>query len=211
MKLDELAIKHGTDKSSKHHNYTESYEIEFKPLHNKKLNILEVGIYEGASLKLWKEYFPKSTIVGVDIVDMITKKHPDIIDNKQCFIEIGSQDNIEFLTNISNKYKNFDIMIEDASHMASLSIKSFEILFPLLKSGGKYIIEDVGVFYSNSGKGSTYKDLGEGKTTMEYMFRLVNQINNEWYLDINNKPTSYYYKNIKGIKFYQGMIVIDKK
>lgn len=65
--LDNLAIQFGTDKSSLYHNYTEKYERFFHPWKHRKLNILEIGIYEGASLKMWEAYFPNAQIWGMDI------------------------------------------------------------------------------------------------------------------------------------------------
>ena len=55
MNLDHYALKHGTDKSSIHHNYTAVYEKYFRPIKEDKVKVLEIGVLYGASLKMWNE------------------------------------------------------------------------------------------------------------------------------------------------------------
>lgn len=210
VKLDEIALEKGTDKSSKHLGYTKFYEKEFYPLRTKKLNILELGIYQGASLSLWKDYFLNANILGVDIQNLITDNFKNIFDER-CFLEIGSQDDTTFLEKINSMYGAFNIIIDDASHLASKTIKSFEYLFPLLKKGGIYVIEDLGVFYPNSEKGDYFKDLGNDRTTINFLKELIDIIHNEWFLNYQKKGTSDYFKSIEKITFYNCICFIHKK
>lgn len=210
MTLNEIALEVKTDKSSEHHNYTESYEIEFQNLRDKKIHLLELGVGEGPSLEMWKRYFNSALIVGIDIQDLTKKHFPNLIDDR-CKIEIGNQDDTTFLKAINSKYNSFDIIIDDASHLASKTIKSFVNLFPLLKTGGIYVIEDLGVFYPDSGKGSVFIDTEDGSTSISFLYTLVDMIHNDWYLEYNNLLTSMYYKMISKITFYQGMCFIHKR
>lgn len=210
MLLDKIALTTGTDKSSKHHNYTSSYNDVFFPLKEKNLHILELGVSEGSSLSLWKQYFINSLIVGVDIINLTEKKFPNLFDTN-CKMELGSQDDALFLKSIFDKYKDFDIIIDDASHMSSKTISSFNILFPLLNNGGIYVVEDLGIFYPNSGKGEYFKDLGSNNTTMDFLKSLIDCKNDEWYLEYNGKETSLLYKQIKNISFYRGICFIFKE
>ena len=209
MTLDELAIIGKTDKSSKHLNYTRYYEEEFEARREDTLHVLELGTAKGASLYMWKEYFKNSLIVGVDVVNDISEEFKGLFDSK-CKLEIGDQTDPIFLTNLVKSCGGFDIIIDDASHLASKTIKSFEILFPLLNSKGIYVIEDLGVFYPHSEKGSYFKDLGEGATTVDFLKNLVDIKSDEWFLEYNSKPTSELYSQIKKLTFYSCMCFIHK-
>ena len=63
--LTEIGKKYGTDKVA--HNYTDTYDIAFRELREKPLNILEIGVWKGQSLRTFKEYFPNSKIYAIDI------------------------------------------------------------------------------------------------------------------------------------------------
>ena len=137
-----LAI-YDTDKID--HHYLEVYDPVLAPWNNKELTLLEVGIYRGGSLKLWRDYFPRGTIVGVDL------KLPErFVPGERIQIFEGSQADERFLAEVANKTApdGFDIIIEDASHIGELAKKTFWHLFDHhLKPGGLYAIEDWGTGY----------------------------------------------------------------
>jgi hypothetical protein len=171
MTLDEIAIQTGTDKSSHFHNYCTKYEkyLPFKKEYNIKL--LEIGVLNGSSLKMWKEYYRNyQYIVGLDI-------NP----NCKCFeeqqsrlyVEIGSQTDESFLSTVMAKYGVFDLIIDDGSHVQKDVLYTFEKLFSCLKSGGVYIVEDVCCSYWNEYGGSL---TGEN-TAVAYFRQLVDHVN----------------------------------
>jgi hypothetical protein len=137
MNLDELAIKYQTDKSSKGHYYTRWYEKYFKEISNKELKILEIGVLNGSSIKMWEEYFQNSKIYGLDINDL-KSYNTDRINILQ-----GDQSDKSFLEQLSKQHGPFDIVIDDGSHRSSDMRASFNALFPLVKNDGYYIIEDL--------------------------------------------------------------------
>lgn len=146
-----IAQKHKTDKASPGHGYIPLYEKYFNPLREKNLNILEIGIRRevpgtagACSLRTWKEYFPNSQIYGVDI-DPKNKEYEE----ERIEIFIGNQGDENFLNNVVKNVGNFDIVIDDGSHVNALTIASYNGLWPSLKSGGLYIIEDLGCGYIN--------------------------------------------------------------
>lgn len=141
--LEELAIKYKTDKKLEDggHGYTQYYSLFFEPIRFNQLNILELGVREGWSLKMWNEYFPNSLIWGLDNNE--EGLCPDKFEEERIRFLLGSQDDQEILLNLVDKSGGFDIIIDDASHISPLTIKSFEILFPTLKSNGLYVIEDL--------------------------------------------------------------------
>jgi hypothetical protein len=138
LTLDELGLKHGTDKASGGHNYLVLYEELLTSYRAKpELLLLEVGVRDGASVRLWQDYFPQAQIVGVDILESC-RAHQD----SRIAIEIGDQSDPNFLEALSNKYKA-DIIFDDGSHSWSHQIDTFRMLFPHLNAGGLFVCEDL--------------------------------------------------------------------
>lgn len=134
--LDEIAISTGTDKNSNCHNYSPYYSIFFDPIRSRTLNLLEVGIYNGDSLRLWREFFPNAMIYGGDIVDC-SKHNEERI--KTLIMDQSSQ---QSLLSVRTQLPFMDIIILDGSHQSSDDILSFETLWAHLNSGGYFVIED---------------------------------------------------------------------
>ena len=116
------------------HSYIDSYyEGAFAPFRETAKRILEVGINRGHSLGMWKEYFHNAEeIIGVDIADY------GIRDPGYRLIYGDAT-----LAETFNGVSDLDIAIDDGSHLLEHQLKTFEVLFPKLKSGGIYVIEDV--------------------------------------------------------------------
>lgn len=138
LTLDEIGLKHGTDKSSLGHNYLKFLEPFFAPMRERPIRLLEIGVHRGASLKTWSEYFPNAQIVGVDILPWCKRYETDRVS-----VELADQSNIEHLTPIGVTRGPFDIIVEDGSHMWDHQITSLRTLFPFLKDGGFYVAEDL--------------------------------------------------------------------
>lgn len=123
----------GGDKGTMH-NYIENYEKLFKPLRNREITFLEIGVDQGHSLKMWREYFPNARIIGIDI------KNPTM-DVSGCEFYICDQSSKEHIDKILGI--PFDVIIDDGSHVLQHQMLSHLYLFPKLKKGGMYIIEDI--------------------------------------------------------------------
>lgn len=219
--LDELAIKYKIDKSSNFHDYCKKYQKYIPFSRDQNLKILELGIAEGGSLNLFSEYYYNSIVVGVDIEERC-KQYSN---NKNIFTEIGSQDDVNFLNTLIQKYGQFDIIIDDCSHQQDLTIKSFEILFPYLKKHGIYVIEDVCCSYWTNYKGGYRK---EG-TSIEYFKNLIDDVNfSGQLLEEKYSPYSHIRKDdllvqqsldknlnirtdIESINFLNSIIIINKR
>lgn len=122
--------------------FIERYEQLFEPIRHKPLTLLEIGIggYKdpdkgGGSLRMWSEYFPAATIVGLDCFP----KNMQFADNVK--IELGSQIDVQLLEKLAEKYGRFDIIIDDASHITSYTIQTFETLWKHTRLF--YIVEDL--------------------------------------------------------------------
>lgn len=141
--LDKLALKHGTDKSPAGHWYTKHYSKYLEKIRYSNLNILEIGVHYGCSVNMWNEYFPNSTIYGLDIVEDCKK-----FENNNIKIIIGDCTD----SNIYNKFNDnyFDIIIDDGSHYPEQILINFQNYFNKVKYGGIYFIEDL--FFSSYNK-----------------------------------------------------------
>lgn len=135
MTLDEIFIKHQTDKSSLSHNYSPYYEMMLAPYKDKPINLMELGVYAGASVRAWKEYFSQANIFGVDL-----QYHPNLVEDRIYMIaaDQSKQEDLNRLAEVP-----YDIIIDDCSHRGDDQLKSFNTLFHSLKSGGLYIVEDI--------------------------------------------------------------------
>lgn len=126
--------------------YFSVYDGEFAHLRGTDCRLLEIGVYKGASLQLWKRYFgAASTIVGVD-VDAGCAAHAD--EAQGIHVRIGSQADTAFLQSVVEEFGPFDLVIDDGSHCSSHQIASFNALFGGgLKQGGLYFVEDLECVY----------------------------------------------------------------
>ncbi len=144
QRLTKLAIKYGTDKCPPYQSFTPYYSKLFKGMNVKSL--LEIGIgypgtmvhikdYKiGASLRMWRDYFPNATIWGADI-----RPETMIVDDRIGTV-LCDQSNEESLLNMIKAIGKQDVIIDDGSHQTTHQILSAKVLIPYTKL---YIIEDV--------------------------------------------------------------------
>lgn len=210
--LTDLSNEHGTDKSS-HHKYTQHYNRLFSPIRFNKLRILELGIggYNhssgGGSLRMWKRYFPNSLIYGIDIED---KRH---CEEERVKVFVGSQDDEAFIDRCLSVIGQPDIVIDDASHINPKTIRTFHLLFPHLKVGGYYAIEDLQTSYWDEFWGVQWlgsRDTEAKHTAMAFLKSLVDGLNYEEFLDNDYKPT-YLDRHVFAIHFYHNLCILEKK
>jgi SAM-dependent methyltransferase len=106
--------------------------------------VLELGVYQGGSLKMWRDYFPSGVVVGID-------RLPVLIDDASGRIHAlqGDQRNTNTLSRAAEYAPGgFDLIVDDCSHIGTATKISFWHLFTHhLKPGGIYAIEDWGTGY----------------------------------------------------------------
>lgn len=180
--------RNGTDKLWAHH-YEDEYERHFASLRDKPIRLLEIGIggwgsieRGGESLKSWRDYFPNASIVGLDIED---KK---FLDCDRITTVKGNQSNIELLNDITYVYGPFDIVIDDGSHIQSDILTTFKTLFPLLKPGGIYIIEDLETAYREKQGGHPEPFSRPVDNAMAMIANLIDGMHSEFW--VNRIPAS---------------------
>jgi hypothetical protein len=206
--LDKLGKIYGTDKIEKHF-YTQHYSSHFERFRDKEINMLEIGVggYKkplkgGKSLRMWKKYFPFGNIFSIDIYD----KSPLQEDRIKIFR--GSQVDKAFLDEVVKEIGEIDIIIDDGSHINEHVIETFKLLFPKLKDGGIYAIEDTQTSYWKKYGGDS-EDLNNPKTMMNFFKSLTDALNNQEFI-IPNYKQNYFDKKIISMHFYHNMIFIYK-
>ena len=127
-----------TDKDTTHCYISYLYENEFARFQNLNISLLEIGISNGGSLKLWREYFKFAKLIqGID-------NRPEFLED-----QFSNLPGVKYLfhdaydESIKNKLDNFDIIIDDGSHVIDFQLKAIDIYYPLLNKNGIYVIEDI--------------------------------------------------------------------
>lgn len=134
-KLNEIGLSYNSDKVSEHHNYLDLYEKHLEKIRFNNNQILEIGVLNGDSIKVFNEYFENSMITGVDINDRT------FLNSDRIKILQGDQSDINFLETFVDEF--YDVIIDDGSHRMDHQQITFGVLFKKLKKGGVYIIEDL--------------------------------------------------------------------
>ena|SRR5688572_23210715 len=125
------------------HSYLPVYESILAPYRETAKNVLEVGLFNGASLMLWEKYFTSAKIHGIDCDEQPHGGMADLrplMDNYN--ISIGNAESIDDIKKFYGGIK-FDVIVEDAGHDVTQQLKIFEVLHPYLAKGGVYVIEDI--------------------------------------------------------------------
>lgn len=205
--LEELFNKYRSDKGTQigpRHSYTDFYEKYLDPIRNNELLILEIGLCDGKSLRTWYEYLPNSTIIGLDL-DYKTEHNNDRVMTFK--LDQSDPNQLQHFVNECrvNEYE-FDMILDDGSHHMLDQQITLGYLFPLLKPGGVYFLEDLHTSLADNGyslygkkldiqenrKNTTLYYLMESLTssymTAEQNYYLQNNIN---VIEIHNKFNPY--------------------
>lgn len=215
MTLDEIAIKHGCDKSSLKHDYCRIYEQyigQFEPYwtqeiikDNLYLNLLEIGYggYDnpnagGESGRMWLEAYPKFSIT---ITDIHSKNNvPEGVKFVQLDLtkEAMNDDNCG----------RFDIIIDDGSHINADIIAAFKNLWPVLNPGGLYCVEDVHSSYDPYYADSAPMPNGDD-TAMKFFTEMAHCVNYDFIQPIIREGFEMM-PDIEFVHFYRDLIIIKK-
>ena len=177
------------------------YEKHFAHLRDKEFKMLEIGVLNGGSLEMWRNYFPKAKIVGIDI-NPNCRNHEQA--DKNIFVRIGDQSNEKFLQDLIDEFGEFDLILDDGSHHVDHVNRTFQYLYPKLKDGGIYFIEDTHAAYWPSHGGS----INAPESINNVAKDMVDSINADHAR--GQKTPDYYTKNVKCMTVYDSIIVFDK-
>ena len=202
--LKKIAETYKSDKIE--HGYIEIYESYFHKLKEDNLIILELGIADGKSLLTWSDYFKNSKVVGIDIHKInLDEKN---LNRSNIDIHQGSQSDEKFINEIITEYGNFDIIIDDGSHLKKDVIQSFHLLFPHLNNDGLYVVEDMQTSYNHFFGGNPF-DLKYSNSHMNFFKHLTDRLN---YQEIANPfyIANKYDAKITNISFYHNLVFVRK-
>lgn len=168
----------------------------------KKVVLLEIGIFQGGSINMWKDYFDNNVEIYAIDINPLCKS----FEQEGVKIFIGSQEDKAFMESVAKQIPNPDIIIDDGGHSMNQLITSFEVLYPCLKEGGIYLLEDLHTCYwYNYGGGFEKPD-----TLIEYSKHFIDKMH-AWYSESDRLKPDYYTKNIYGMHYYDSILIFDKK
>lgn len=196
-------LKNTGDKAlNKWLHYFPVYSRELARFRNGPVTFLEIGVFRGGSVPMWKGYFHEdSTLVFIDI-DPECKTH----ELEGTHVRIGNQADPAFLAELAAEFGPFDIVIDDGSHINTHQIASFEGLWPRLKDQGLYLVEDCHTSYW-PGFGGGYRNEA---SFIEYAKRLIDGMHS-WYTDQDALfPFDSRAKELCSVRFYDSMVAIEK-
>jgi len=182
--------------------YFDIYDHHFAPYRKKPVTIVEFGVSHGGSLQMWKSYFGrKARIIGVDIDPRCKELVEDRVE-----VVIGDQEDRDFLRTLRERVGPIDILIEDGGHTMNQQIATFEEMWPGVRDGGIYLVEDLHTSYWPKYEGG-YERSG---TFIEYAKHLIDQ-QNAWHSKEKERfAPDKYTKTIRGMHVYDSVIVFDK-
>ena len=209
--------------------YLEAYEKHLSRFKNKSPVFYEIGcgypqslqpegaMGMGGSLQMFSSWLGIGTkIVGIDILPECT----EFADSQSnIFVEIGSQTDTAFLSTILTRHGDPDIILDDGSHNDLDMLDSFQFLFPHLKNGGVYIIEDCGGNHLKGTDRQPPKDYLSQDRFVFKCFQKVLEMNQYYAKNYADKPSNvvqapFWATNmgfmIKSISFYPNLVIFEK-
>lgn len=182
--------------------YFDAYDRHFSRFREKEVVILEIGVFHGGSLRMWRDYFgDKAKIYGIDI-DPRCKE----LEEKNIEVFIGSQSDREFLRKVKGSVPPIDIVIDDGGHKMIQQITSFEELFGAVKKDGVYLCEDLHTSYwLRYGGGHKRR-----RTFIEYSKNFIDKLN-AWHSEERSLQVDDFTRSVDSVHFYDSIVVIEKR
>ena len=206
-KFNELFKTHTGEGIIKWSNYGNIYDKHFAPFRDQPINILEIGVLRGGSMRMWEKYFPNANIFGIDIDKDCLQYQSD-----RTKIFIGDQSDVSFLRNVKAKIPRIDILIDDGSHRAKDQKVTFDEMYYHVRKPGVYLIEDIEFNYMSD------KDKKSPDNFMTHMKNKIDEINIRRTMH-RKVAMSYPFKDndirftnsTNNITFYDGVVVLEKQ
>jgi len=206
--------------SNKYESYLDYYNEIFMPFKNKDISLLEIGIQNGGSLQTYLNFFKNAEmIVGCDIDDKCNNLN---YDDKRIKVVVGNINSNETYNKISSLKNQFDILIDDGSHISSEIIISFIKYFSIVKPGGIYVIEDLHCSYDLFSTKKYGGGILNENSAINFFKKIIDVINSEFWTNAINLQTylsQFFPENlpqliidgsIKSIEFRNSIITIRK-
>ena len=182
--------------------YFDVYDRHFSKYRNEEIVILEIGVFHGGSLQMWKDYFgPQAKIYGVD-------KNPRCkeLEEENVKIFIGSQSDRKFLRELKESIPKIDILIDDGGHKMKQQIRTYEELFDHINDDGVYLCEDVHTSYWFKWGGG-YKRKG---SFIEYSKNWIDSLN-AYHSKTKKLQVTDFTKSVNSVHYYDSIVVVEKQ
>lgn len=201
-----------TDKNRGRRSHASLYEVLFEPYRNSAKKVFEVGIRNGGSIRVWRNYFSRAVIYAVDNHEPSL----EIIANQERIIPVNLDQGSSKQLDSFARNGPFDIGIDDGSHIWRHQVLTFEKLWPVIKPGGLYIIEDIITSYNSwlaRHEGNKDKYSKNSIPCVNYFKDLIDKIN-FYGADadtIDKEEWSYYQLTVDWICFRNNSIFLRKR
>ena len=195
-----FAANRGGNPLDKWINYFPIYERNLERYRGLPIRVLEIGVYRGGGLELLRHYLgPEAKLVGIDI-DEVARAAA-----RGYEVEIGDQADPDFLRRVAEKHGPFDVVIDDGGHTMNQQIVSVETLFPLLRDGGTYLVEDCHTSYWPD-----FADRGpDGQTFIEWVKARIDDVN-AYHFSKSEQLQSPWQTELDGLHVYDSVVVLNK-
>jgi Methyltransferase domain len=200
--LEKFFFANNGRKINKWRHYFEAYDRHLARFRGTDVHVLEIGVYQGGSLQMWRDYFgPHAVIFGVDINPLCKQ-----FEEENTHIFVGDQEDRRFLQGLTKSIPRVDVLIDDGGHSMKQQIATFDELFKHVSENGVYLCEDTHTSYwKNYGGG--YRRRG---TFMEYSKGLIDQLN-AWHSEIAHKfKVDNFTRTTRSMHFYDSMVILEK-
>lgn len=187
---------------SKWMHYFDIYHRHFERFRGRPCTIVEIGVYHGGSLQMWREYFgPQARIIGVDVNPRLTSLNQEGVE-----IIIGDQGDRAFLRELAKKVGKIDVLIDDGGHMMHQQIATLEELYGAVADDGVILVEDTHTSYWTEFGGG----LRSNYSFMQFAKHLIDELN-AWH---SRDPQSFspggFTQATNSMHFYDSVVVIEK-
>lgn len=207
--IEEIYYNKTTKYTSKWSHYFSIYDTWFRRFINQNPKVLEIGVDNGGSMQMWKQYFSNPSLFGIDNRPKFEFDNPVEYLGFDANLIVGDQGDSEFWDYFVSNTPKLDVVIDDGSHFQNHQLLTMEKLWPHMNEGGIYMVEDTHSSYmkifNGAYKGNTFvstmKDVVDA-LHVDHMEDVAVNITNQF----NNEP----FRSIKAIHFYDSVVVVEK-
>ncbi len=183
--------------------YFEVYHRAFQRFRGQPIKFLEIGVQNGGSTRMWRDYFgPQATIIGVDVDPNCKALEADGFE-----IWIGDQEDPAFWKGFLQVHPDLDAIVDDGGHTMKQQIHTFEALFPALRSGGVYLCEDTHSSY--------FPSLGGGLlrpgTFIEYTKKLIDDMHAWYHAPVAEHDQAYIARHLYSLTVHDSIVTMEKR
>lgn len=183
--------------------YFEIYDRHFARYRGRPLTLVEIGVQNGGSLEMWRDYFgPAASIVGVDI-DPLCRQ----FESPGTRVVVGDQADPAFLESLARELGPIDVLVDDGGHSMRQQRTTFDVLFPRVAPDGIYLCEDLHTSYWPEYGGG----VREPRSFVEFAKGLVDALNAYHSRDPAALAVSDFTRSAHAIHFYDGVLVVEKR